>query len=86
MKITVTPARRTASSAVTAPGMGNGLHGAAEMLRTRKGEELQALQLKLAEPLQHLDRVFQAAESGQLGDLTKAMSAAEKEINQALRK
>ena len=69
-----------------APGQGNGLLGAREMLRTKKGEELKALQDKLKGPIARLDAVFAAAETGQLDNLTKAMLIASKEINEALKK
>lgn len=71
---------------VSAPGMGSGLHGTREMLATRKGEELKSLQEKLKGPLSRMDVVFNAAEAGRLDDLTKAMQAASKEINEALKK
>lgn len=71
---------------VSAPGRGTGLHGAREMLATLKGEELTALQGKLKGPLSRLDVVVQAAESGRLDDLSKAMKAASVEINAALKK
>jgi hypothetical protein len=72
--------------AVTAPGVGTGLHGAREMLATLKGEELTALQAKLQGPLARIDAVFQAAETGKLDNLTKAMRTAAGEINEALKK
>ena len=71
---------------VSAPGMGSGLHGAREMLATRTGEELKALQEKLKGPLARIDLVFEAAETGRLDDLSKAMLTASKEINEALKK
>jgi hypothetical protein len=71
---------------VTAPGTGTGLHGAREMLATLKGDDLQALQQRLKTPLARLDAVFNAAESGRLDDLTKAMRVATAEINAALKK
>jgi hypothetical protein len=71
---------------VYAPGQGTGLLGAREMLRTKQGDELEALQDKLRGPIARLDVVFAAGESGQLDHLTKAMTAASKEINAALKK
>ena len=56
------------------------------MLRTKKGDELRALQEKLRGPIARLDAVFAAAETGQINNLTKAMLAASKEINAALKK
>lgn len=81
-----TGARQPFYGNVTAPGTGSGLHGAREMLATRKGEELKALQGKLKEPLARMDAVFQAAETGQLDALTRAMQKASKEIAEALKK
>ncbi|MCI0376259.1 MAG: conotoxin [Gemmataceae bacterium] len=71
---------------VSAPGVGTGLHGARELLATRKGEELKALQEKLKGPLSRMDALFDAAETGQLDALTKAMQKASKEISEALKK
>lgn len=71
---------------VYGPGQGNGLLGAREMLRTKQGDELKALQEKLRGPIARLDAVFAAGESGQLDRLTKAMLDASKEINEALKK
>ena len=62
------------------------LNAAREKLRTLKGEELATLQAKLKDPVARLDAVFAAAETGQLDNLTKAMAAASKEINAALKK
>ena len=70
---------------VHAPGQGTGLLGAREMLRARKGDELATLQDKLRGPIDRLDAVFAAAETGQIDNLTKAMLAASKEINAALK-
>lgn len=81
-----TGARQPFYGNVTAPGTGSGLHGAREMLATRKGDELTALQAKLKDPLARMDAVFQAAETGQLDQLTKAMLKASKEIAEALKK
>ena len=78
-------ARQPLFGTVSAPGTGSGLHGAREMLGTRKGEELKALQEKLKGPLARLDAVFEAAEAGQLDNLTKAMRTATTEINEALK-
>jgi hypothetical protein len=63
-----------------------GLLGARELLRTKQGDELKAIQERLRGPLSRLDAVFQAAETEKLGELTKAMSAAGKEITEALKK
>ena len=81
-----TGARQPFYGNVTAPGTGSGLHGAREMLATRKGDELKALQDKLQGPLARMDAVFEAAETGQLDALTKAMLNANKEIAEALKK
>ena len=62
------------------------LNAAREKLGTLKGQELEALQGKLKDPLARLDAVFAAAETGQLDNLTKAMAAARKEIDAALKK
>lgn len=71
---------------VTAPGAGTGLFGVREKLATLKGEELEAFREKLKDPLSRLDAVFKAAETERLEELTKAMLAASKEINEALKK
>jgi hypothetical protein len=71
---------------VYGPGQGNGLLGAREMLRTKKGDELKALQDRLRGPIARLDAVFAAAETGQIENLTRAMLVAGKEINEALKK
>src|SRR5262245_10329317 len=81
-----TAGRQPLYGSVYGPGQGTGLLGAREMLRTKKGDELKALQDKLRGPIARLDPVFAAAESGQLDNLTKAMLAASKEINEALKK
>lgn len=80
-----TAARQPFYGGVSAPGQGTGLHGAREKLRTLKGDELIALQEKLQEPLSRIDAVFQSAETEKLDELTKAMLAASKEINAALK-
>lgn len=81
-----TGARQPFYGSVYAPGQGTGLLGAREKLRTLKGAELQALQERLKGPIARLDAVFAAGETGQLDNLTKAMLAASKEINEALKK
>lgn len=81
-----TGARQPFYGGVYGPGQGNGLLGAREMLRTKKGDELKALQDKLRGPIARLDAVFAAADTGQLDNLTKAMVVASKEINDALKK
>ncbi|MCE9532754.1 MAG: hypothetical protein K8T89_16780 [Planctomycetes bacterium] len=81
-----TAARQPFYGSVYAPGQGTGLLGAREKLRTLEGVELTVLQEKLKEPLARLDDVFKAAETERLDDLTKAMLAASKEINAALKK
>jgi hypothetical protein len=81
-----TAARQPFYGGVSAPGMGNGLLGARELLATRKGEELKALQEKLRAPLSRLDALFEAADTGRLDELTKAMRTAAVEINEALKK
>lgn len=65
---------------------GNGLLGAREKLRTLHGDELKALQERLKGPLSRIDAVFKAAETEKLTDLTAAMLAASKDINEALKK
>ncbi len=62
------------------------LNGAREKLRTLAGNELTVLQEKLKDPLARMDEVFQAAETGQLDVLTKAMAKSGKEIADALKK
>ena len=59
---------------VYGPGQGTGLLGAREMLRTKKGDELKALQDRLRGPVARLDAVFAAADTGQL-DLAPWWSA-----------
>lgn len=81
-----TGARQPFYGAVYGPGQGTGLLGAREMLRTKKGDDLKALQDKLQGPIARLDAVFAAADTGVLDNLTKAMAAASKEINEALKK
>lgn len=81
-----TAARQPFFGAVTAPGTGTGLLGARERLRALKGEDLQALQEKLRGPLARMDAVFEAAETAVLGNLSKAMTQASKEIAEALKK
>lgn len=81
-----TAARQPFYGSVYGPGQGTGLLGAREMLRTKKGDELKALQDRLLGPIARLDAVFAAAETGQLDNLTKAMLVASKEINEALKK
>jgi hypothetical protein len=81
-----TGGRQPFYGSVPAPGQGNGLLGAREMLRAKKGEELKTLQEKLHGPIARLDAVFAAAETGVIENLTKAMTAASKEINEALKK
>jgi soluble cytochrome b562 len=61
------------------------LHKVHDKLQTLHGDELQAYQTKVKEPLAQLDKLFQAAESGKLDDLTKAMQAATKELNETLK-
>ena len=62
------------------------LHSVREKLRTLKGDELTAFQVKVKEPLARMDAVFEAAESGKLDALTKAMRAAVKELSAAMKK
>jgi hypothetical protein len=81
-----TAARQPFYGGVTGPGQGTGLLGVREKLATLQGEELKALQERLKTPLARLDLVFQVAETGKLDELTKAMLAASKEINEALKK
>lgn len=56
------------------------------MLSTLKGQELAALQERLKGPLARMNLVFEAAETGQLENLTNAMKTATQEINAALKK
>lgn len=81
-----TGGRQPFYGSVNAPGQGNGLLGAREMLRTKKGDELKALQDRLQGPIARLDALFAAADTGVIDNLTKAMTAASKEINEALKK
>jgi len=81
-----TGARQPFFGGVTGPGQGTGLLGARELLATRKGDELKALQEKLQGPLARVEALFAAAETGQLDELTKAMKTASVEINAALKK
>ena len=81
-----TAGRQPFLGSVNAPGYGNGLWGVRERLATLKGEELQAFQEKLKQPLANVDAVFKAAESEKLEDLTKALLAASKEIEATLKK
>lgn len=80
-----TGARQPLYGRVTSPGRGTGMHGAREMLATLKGDELAALQQRLAGPIARVDALFTAAETGELGKLTEAMSKSAKEIDAALR-
>ena len=80
-----TGGRQPFYGSVYAPGRGTGLLGAREMLRTRTGNELKALQEKLKGPISRLDAVFAAGDSGQIDKLTRAMLAASKEINEAIK-
>ncbi|MDX1947588.1 MAG: hypothetical protein SFU86_19470 [Pirellulaceae bacterium] len=81
-----TASRQPFYGGVTNPGQGTGLHGAREMLATLQGEQLAALQAKLRGPLDRIDAVFAAADTGKLDELSKAMKAASVEINEALKK
>src|SRR5262245_48892065 len=81
-----TGGRQPFYGSVYAPGQGNGLLGAREMLRMKKGDELKALQDRLQGPIARLDAVFAAADTGVIENLTKAMLAAGKEINESLKK
>ncbi len=64
----------------------NALHAIRNKLRTLKGDELAAFQAKVKGPLDRLDAVFEAADSGKLDDLTKAMQVATKELSAAMKK
>lgn len=81
-----TGARQPFYGSVDGPGQGRGLLGAREKLATLQGDDLLSLQARLREPIEHLDAVFQAAESEKLDDLTKAMAAAAKEFDTAMKK
>lgn len=69
----------------TGPGKANGLNGAREMLAVRKGEELTTCK-RSSGLLSRMNLVFDAAGTGKLDDLTKAMLIAGTEIDQALKK
>jgi hypothetical protein len=62
------------------------MHEARERLAKLQGAELAALREKLKGPLARLDALDAAAETGKLDELTKAMAAATKELNEALKK
>jgi hypothetical protein len=81
-----TGGRQPFYGSVYSPGQGSGLLGAREKLRTLKGAELAALQEKLKGPIARIDAVFAAADTGVLDNLTKAMLASSKEINEAIKK
>lgn len=81
-----TGGRQPFYGSVTGPGQGNGLLGAREMLRTKKGDELKSLQERLQGPIARMDAVFAAADTGNIDNLTKAMLVASKDINEALKK
>lgn len=70
---------------VNAPGYGNGLFGVREKLATLKGDELIAFQEKIAAPLARVDELFQAADTGKLDELTKAMLSVSKDLDAALK-
>lgn len=80
-----TGARQPFYGAVQAPGYGSGLHGMRAMLAAREGAELEKSQAKFARPLERMNLVFAAAETGQLDELTKAMRTASEEMNAAIR-
>jgi hypothetical protein len=80
-----TGARQPFYGAVQAPGYGSGLLGMREMLAKREGAELEKAKAKFAGPIERLDLVFAAAETGQLDELTKAMRTASEEMNAAIR-
>lgn len=76
------------SGSLTAPG--NGLHGVVErltLLQQAKGKEaeLKEFQERIKGPLDRLELVFKASESGKLDDLSEAMRVATKEINDAFK-
>lgn len=81
-----TAARQPFYGSVSAPGMGSGLLGAREKLQTLKGDALTAFQEKLKGPLSRMNLVFEAAETGVLNNLTKAMMDASKELTEAHKK
>lgn len=60
------------------------LHGARDRLARAKPDELKALQEKLKEPLACLDTLTRAADTGEMDQMSKAMSAAAKDIYAAL--
>jgi|GEM_PF-4920644 len=75
------------SGSLTTPG--TGLHGVLERLTLLsqakdKEAELKEFQERIKGPLDRLELVFKASESGKLDDLSEAMRVATKEINQAL--
>ena len=47
---------------------------------------MKLLQDKLRGPIERIDALFEAADTGVIDNLTKAMTAASKEINDALKK
>ncbi len=76
------------SGSLTAPG--NGLHGVVErltLLQQAKGKEaeLKEFQDRIKGPLDRLELVFKATESGKLDDLSAAMRVATKGIDEAFR-
>ena len=81
-----TGGRQPFLGSVNAPGYGNGLWGVREELATLKGDELKAFQEKIAPPLARVDELFQAADTGKLEELTKAMLSVSKDIDAALKK
>lgn len=81
-----TGGRQPFYGSVYRPGQGTGLLGAREMLRTKQGDDLKSLQQRLQGPIARLDAVFAAADTGVIVELTKAMTVASKEINEALKK
>ena len=80
-----TGARQPFYGAVQAPGYGSGLFGMREILAKREGTELEKAQSKFAGPIERMNLVFAAAETGQLDELTKAMRTASEEMNAAIR-
>jgi hypothetical protein len=81
-----TAGRAPLYGSVSAQGIGTGLFGVREKLATLKGEELEAFRARIKDPLARLDALYKAAETEKLEELTKAMLAASKEINEAFMK
>lgn len=80
-----TAARRPFYGGISGPGQGTGLFGVREKLATLRGDELAAFRERIRAPLAGVDGVFASAEAGRLDDLTKAMHASAKAIDEVLK-